>query len=568
MTSIAGFWSDGTANADVALSLRNEGRLPYEETQRIAISCARNDSPIEGCGGTTEIALPDGFSAGESNLTLRLPMGNATLDINYGGDAALSVDVVVPERILGVEREVWECYSDRDKSRNYEGDHGCYGWFSEVVEKWRSGSVVKVWGEGHPNYIRSTKEIFDERLAPLLNLEFQWVDNKTDANFVATFLNPSDDNYEDEQARCGYCWGFGGPTSRTQDDRGGWSEVDGGAFTIFHIERVEPILNDYENLKPYMTGIILHEGLHALAPTGHGEPSSVIGVMSSSTGYLTYMDKAILALNSHPLVEPGMTMGEVRKLIVLRDELLDNPQEDFDLQRFLERTYATLRHAESMRMKLRGGWLDANCGGSFGYHDWAAYEISHFLRWGDGRDDSQIAYLREGGKSFFIFYSDEAYADDADGWQHWTKVSGSWTKISREQLRDSTNWPLGNAKLHRSLGQLLYSNFRLTDNNGGFADEYDVKAVDRSDGKITLEIRYDNPFIEWGIDETLEITLVVDESTYEVDRYTWTRTSNDRDWCQTYNEEVVGIKYGTALKVPEEIIEKSRYALPTEFRVD
>lgn len=549
---------------DVALSLRNEGRLPYEETQRIAVSCAREGSPIEDCGGTTEIALPDGFSAGESNLTLRLPMGNATLNIDYGGDAALSVEVVVPERILSVEREVWECYSDRDKSRNFSGygSLGCYGWRSNVVEKWRSGSVVKIYGEGHPNYIRSTKEIFDERLAPLLNLEFQWVGDKADADFVATFLDD-----KEEWRKCGYCWGFGGPNSSIRDARGNWSEVDGGAFTIFHIERADAILNDYEKLKSYMTGVILHEALHALAPTSHAELGSVISIMASA-GYLTYMDKAILALNSHPLVEPGMTMGEVRKLVVLRDELLDSQQEDFDLQRFLERTYAALRHAGSMRMKLRGGWLDANCGGSFGYPDWAAYEISHFLRWGDGIDDSQIAYLREGGKSFFIFYSDEAYADDADGWQHWTKVSGSWTKISREQLRDSTNWPLGNAKLHRSLGQLLYSNFRLTDNNGGFADEYDVKAVDRSGGKITLEIRYDNPFIEWGIDETLEITLVVDESTYEVERYTWTRTSNDRDWCQTYNEEVVGIKYGTDLKVPEEIIEKSEYALPTEFRVE
>lgn len=550
---------------DVALSLRNEGRLPYEETQRIAISCARDGNPIEDCGGTTEIALPDGFSAGESNLALRLPMGNAALDIDYGGDTALTVNVVVPERILGVEREVWECYSDRDKSRNYEGNHGCYGWRSNVVEKWRSGSVVKVWGEGHPNYIRSTKEIFDERLAPLLNLEFQWVDNKATADFVATFRKPLDNDRE--WKRCGYCWGFGGPNSSIRDARGNWSEVDGGAFTIFHIEGADAILNDYEKLKSYMTGVILHEALHALAPTSHAEFSNVISVMAGM-GYLTYMDKAILALNSHPLVEPGMTMSEVRKLIVLRDELLDSPQEDFDLHKFLERTYATLRHAGSMRMKLRGGWLDANCGGSFGYPDWAAYEISHFLRWGDGRDDSQIAYLREGGRSFFIFHSDEVYADDADGWRHWTKVSGSWTKISREQLRDSTNWPLGNAKLHRSLGQLLYSNFRLTDNNGGFADEYDVKAVDRSDGKITLEIRYDNPFIEWGIDETLEITLVVDESTYEVERYTWSRTSNDRDWCQTYNEEVVGIKYGTDLKVPEEIIEKSEYALPTEFRVE
>lgn len=551
---------------DVALSLRNEGRLPYEETQRIAISCARKGSPIEDCGATTETALPDGFNAGESNLTLRLPMGNATLNIDYGGITGLSVDVVVPERILGIEREVWECYSDRDKSRNRQGNHGCYGWRSNVVEKWRSGSVVKVYGEGHPNYIRATKEIFDEWLAPLLNLEFQWIDNEANADFTATFL----DDY-DEWKRCGYCWGIGGATSFIRDNRGNWSEVDGGAFTIFHIESADPILNDYEKLKPYMTGVILHEALHALAPTSHAEPSSVISVMASA-GYLTYMDKAILALNSHPLIKPGMTMREVRGLVVLRDELLDSPQEDFDLHNFLERTYAALRHAGAMRMKLRGGWTDTNCGGSFGYPQWAAYEISHFLRWGDGRDDPQIAYLREGGKSFFIFHSDEAYTDTSDGWQHWAKGSSSWTKISREELLDSTNSSRRsreNAKLHSSLGLLLYTNFRLTDSNGGFADEFHVKTIDRSNGKITIEIRFNPSIGGWGReDATVEMTLVADEETYEVERYTWTRISNDRDWCQTYAEEAIDIEYGADIEIPKEIIEKSEYALPTEFRVD
>ena len=531
---------------NVALSMRNEGRLPYEETQRIAISCARDGNLIEDCGATTEIALPDGFDAGESNLTLRLPMGSATLNIDYGGDAALSVNVGVPERILGVEREVWECYSDRDKSRNYERNHGCYGWYSNVVEKWRSGSVVKVYGEGHPNYIRSTKEIFDEQLAPLLNLEFQWVDNKTDANFVAKFLNPSDDDYEDEQARCGYCWGFGGPTSGTQDARGNWSEVDGGAFTIFHLESADAILNDYEKLKSHMTGVILHEALHALAPTSHAELSSVISIMASAR-YLTYMDKAILTLNSQPLVKPGMTMSEVRTLVVLRDELLDGPQEDFDLHKFLERTYATLRHAGSMRMKTRGGLSD--CGRSYGYPKWATLEISHFLHW---PDNPQIVYLRDGNKSFFI-------ADTSDGWRHWAKGSRGWTQISFTDLMDST-WFFRNSKLHWMLAWFLKTNL--------VADELHMSAVERSNGKITLEIRF-NPFVVWGReDSTIEMTLVVNEETHEVERYTWSHTTNDRSYCPTSNEEAIDIEYGADLNIPKEIIEKSEYALPTEFRVD
>ena len=135
----------------------------------------------------------------------------STLDIDYGDDESLVVEVDVPERILGVDRDTWESYGDRSVSNNSERFNGCYGWYKPTVEKWRSGSTVHVWATGNDNYIRAFRETLDEQLALVLNLTFEWVEDENDADYVAILGVSESDARPDRWANCPHAWGCGGP---------------------------------------------------------------------------------------------------------------------------------------------------------------------------------------------------------------------------------------------------------------------------------------------------------------------------------------------------------------------
>ena len=541
--TVEGYWSDGTANVDLKLSLRNEGSLAFEGSQPISISCSLDDSAVDGCNANAELSLPDGFALAATDLTLRAPMGTMTLDIDYGGNAPLVVDIDVPERILGVDRGIWDCYSDRAVSNNKEGFRGCYGWHRTTVEKWDSGSTVRVWATGNENYIQAFRETLDERLAPVLNLTFEWVEDEQDADFVAILGVSKSDELPDRWASCTHAWGCGGVV----DVRSG--EVRKADLIIYHLDSHDRFLNDYPNLKRVLNGVFIHEALHGLAPTGHAERSKVILSSMHSANYLTYIDRAILSLNSHPFVEPGMTMSEVEPLIVFRDELLDDPQEELTSLDLLERTLSTLQKVDTVRMKVKGGSTGGRCDSKFGKREWATLEIGGF----DHPHDPRLAYLQDGNDSFFIFHSKEAAADHGDGWQHWQKTRSSWNLIGRDELWDSTAWWVKNSKLHHTIAELLW-----------YYDATDVEIIDQLDGKITLSAKY-NPTetSTFGLkDEQLTFNLVIDEDSYEVTSFEWIYHHRDRDYCHTYREEGQDIEYGVGIDIPDAIVERSEYALP------
>ena len=547
---VEGYWSDGTADIGLELTLRNEGSLALVGSQPIVVKCTLDDSALEGCDADTEIPLPDGFGPVASNLTLRVPMGLVKLDIDYGGDVPHIVYLNVPERILGVGKDIWACYSDRSVSNNSEGFNGCYGWYRPTAEKWRSGSTVRVWATGNANYIRAFRETLNEQLAPVLNLYFEWVEEEVDADFVAVLGVSKSDALPDRWPSCTDAWGCGGVV----DVRNG--EVRKADLIVYHLEYHDRFLNDYPNLKRVLNGVFIHEALHGLAPTGHAERSGVVLSVMRSAGYLTSIDKAILSLNSHPLIEPGMAMSQVKPLIVLKDELLDPPQEEeptsYDL---LEHTLATLQKVDTVRMKAKGGWSGGRCDSRFGNRQWATLGIAGF----DAPDDPRMAYLQDDNDSFFIFYSDEAAAAHGDGWQHWQESRGGWNLISREELWDRTAWWVRNSKLHHTISELLW-----------YYDKDDIEIVEQSDGRITLSAKYNpsetSPF---GLkDEQLTFTLAIDEDSYEVERFEWVHRNHDSTYCHTYSEEGKDIEYGVKIDIPANIVERSEYILPRLWKQD
>ena len=542
--TVEGYWSDGTANITLELSLRNEGGLALEGSQSIGVECTLEDSAIDGCDADTEVSLPDGFAPAETDLSFRVPTGTVKFYIDYGSDVPHIVSVNVAERILGVGRGIWACYGDRSTSSNSEGFNGCYGWYKPTVEKWRSGSTVRVWATGNDNYIRAFRETLDEQLAPVLNLYFEWVEEEVDADFVAVLGVSKSDRLPDRWPSCTDAWGCGGVV----DVRNG--EVRKADLIVYHLEYHDRFLDDYPNLKRVLNGVFIHEALHGLAPTGHAERSGVVLSVMRSAGYLTSIDKAILSLNSHPLIEPGMAMSQVKPLIVLKDELLDPPQEEelapYDL---FERTLATLQKVDTVRMKVKGGWSGGRCDSRFGKRQWATLEIAGF----DAPDDPRMAYLQDDNDRFFIFYSDEAAAVHGDGWQHWQENRAGWNLISREELWDRTAWWVRNSKLHHTISELLW-----------YYAEDDIEVVEQSDGRITLSVKYNpsetSPF---GLkDEQLTFTLVIDEDSYEVEQFQWIHRNHDSTYCHTYLEEGKDIEYGVKIDIPEAVVERSEYVLP------
>ena len=518
--TVGGYWSDGTANIDLTLSLRNEGSNAFYDSQLITVSCAHSGNAVDGCNADTEIALADGFGPIATNLTLRVPMGMIDIEIDYGDDKLSILQVNVPERILGVDRDVWECYSDRETPDN------CYGWHSKTVRKWHSNSTVKVWTTGNANYIRAFKETLNEQLAPLLNLNFEWVDDELEADFVAILGVSNSDELSNRWPSCVHYWGCAG----ILDVKNG--EVRAADLIIYHLDSHDRFLNDYPNLKRKLNGLIIHEALHALAPTGHAVRNKVVLSVMRSASYLTYIDEAILRLNSHTLVEPGMTMAQVESMIVFRDEMLDEMEEReptaYDL---LEYTLAALQKVDTVRMKIKGGNTGGRCKERFGIGEWATLEIGGF----DSPDDPRLAYLRDGNDSFFIFHSGKPEGLDGDGWHHWHKNRRNWKVIDRKELWDSTAWWVRNSKAHDTITQLLW-----------YYDENTVEIVNRSDGEITLSAEY-NPseLSTFGLkDERLTFTMVIDEDSHEIKRFKWIHHNRDWDYCNIYTEEAKDIEYG------------------------
>ena len=114
LLTVFGYRQDGTAEVELSVELRNDGDAPAQDSPTVTVECTLNGGPVSGCGGPLDgLVLPGGVGREEAALRLRAPMGaelRAVLD-----DGTASNTVVVPERIIGVERDTWECFSDRPR---------------------------------------------------------------------------------------------------------------------------------------------------------------------------------------------------------------------------------------------------------------------------------------------------------------------------------------------------------------------------------------------------------------------------------------------------------------------
>ena len=552
-STVLGYWSDGTADVKVTATLLNDGTLRLDGAQEITAICIAESDPRRDCREELRLSLPDGFAPASESFTLRLPMGATTLTFDYGQDEPLALDIDVPERILGVDRDVWECYADRPPEGFTLGPHndwmaGCSGWGKPTVEKWLNDFPVKVWATGHPDYIAVLETILSE-LSPILNSEFEWVDAEEDADFKAFVgvprseadsLGVSDPFYVTE------AWGF----ASANVNRG---EATSGYMVVWHSD-----LTGWVSRIDAIRAVTIHEALHALGPIHHrvplGHSSRPLSVMEvAKLGTLTPRERQLLETNSHPLVRPGLTMDTVRQLVVLTEELLDYPlieseaapDDPLDL---IWRAYVELERAGSASFRLSGGWTgDEACNQPFGVRRGPIeMSIGDFSLTGEWPDlDPALVHLD--------FYTSRFLIRREDGeWLHWwLSPEGAWEMVYREAVLTASSYWLWNGKLLATLRSVLWDG----------ASE-DISVEETADGNLRFQVTLDHSYAymwEWKpIDKSLDFTLVVDPKTFSVVGYTWELHRDPgvhSGPCLTFNEVAtdgrLGVDIAKLLDQPE-----------------
>ena len=471
------------------------------------------------CQEEFSLSLPDGFAPASDSFTLRLPMGTTTLELDYGESGPLALHSIdVPERILGVDRDLWECYADRPPGGvEIDGEvfDGCGGWSTPTVEKWLNDVPVKVWATGDLTHIAVLETALVD-LAPILNTEFEWVDSEEEADFKAFVGVPrsrvSDLGFDDDPKLVHY-WGFAS-----------WA-VNGGEATSGYIVIWQLDEAEFRSPIDSIRSVTIHEALHALVPIGHStRPVSIMG--GSSLNTWSPRDKQLIELNSHPLVRPGMSMDDVRKVIVLTDELLDYLELDSDASfddplDLVWRAYVALEEAGSVSFRLSGGECDRTFGVRRGPIEMTMGDFSLF------KDDPALLYLNIHPRQFYV-----AYSREDEEWGHWRlSPQGTWEKVARATVSGASPWWLWNGKLHAAIRSVLLD-----------GSPEDISIDETTHGNIRLQVTLDPSYVnmwDWTGRDSLDLTLVVEPETYTLVGYSWELHRNpgaNLDACLTYKE--------------------------------
>ena len=255
---VAGYWSDGTANVELDLTLANNGT---DEPYTVTFECTHNDAVIADCGSNITGDFETNTHPAIAQPILRLPQGETTITIDYGTEEVKSATAIVPERIVGVDREVWDCFSDTSNvypgyEENEDDDSfqgiGCAGWRRDRVIKWPVGEAIQLWSHGNDLYL----EILDEVLnyvGSLLNVTFETVETKDEARLtVHTGVAREDADFTGLED----CVDFGGCADTRFDEKG---QITSSNIAIWFTDT-----EDDKRREGYIRSATLHELLHAL----------------------------------------------------------------------------------------------------------------------------------------------------------------------------------------------------------------------------------------------------------------------------------------------------------------
>ena len=525
------YWSDGSANAVFETRLENVGSGMVIGEIQIVVSCLQDGEVIEECGGEYAVAVDGEDQSSVTLHTVRVPTGRTELHFAVGEEDVLSTEAVVPQRILSVDREVWECFSDTSNLRRHssrDSGVGCGGWRNEFVVKWPVGEPVRVWTSGDGEYQSIFNEVLDD-IGPILNLEFMPVGEKSRAQLSAYLGLPREDTRL-ERLGCNSAAGCA------------WFEIASDR-TIHEAELVVwPPLTSHDQVsrRHLIYSIALHELIHVL--TGmlhrHDDRTSVMSYDSLDYNTLGETDLELIRIASHRLVHPGMSFEEIGELLVFEDELVDPPVEgEASVKAILRRTHARLMDEGSAIFEIKGGW--PSCGSGF---DWAEYQIGEIRprtpRW---------VHFKNKSVNYYMIRTPAPMSS----LRYWFEVAGEWHETTvatvprLTSFRDSFSNPL-----------VLLSSINI------YGEDLESKVVSREGDLMTLETLLNGGDVRvgWSKNTTVYVKMEVETSEFKILNYEmyWTFDPYDLGVCGDYGVEARNVDYGSEFILPEAIRSEAR----------
>ena len=267
---------------------------------------------------------------------------------------------------------------------------------------------------------------------------------------------------------------------------------------------------------------MVHEFLHALG-LGHrhrdqGSIESYLNIVGSES--ILGMENTLLRLYFHPLVESGMTLGDIRSLIVFRDELLDHPDppESTPLEIWIK-AFAGLQEAGSAQFTIRGEL--SNCGEHSGSFGWAEYKIANF-----GWLNPRWVYYSEGETHYYaIDHGLSVYERNEELWNY---RSGQWSRATQAELAPDLAWPVTSYPFlpvpfdfaPHDVMQAVYG-----------VEPDDVRMVNSPADEITLEVTadLDSKFVGllYAPGESKYAKLILDRETFAILGYEYKHIQGD-----------------------------------------
>ena len=520
------YWSDGSANVVFETTLRNEGSDLVYGNIPIFVECVQDELVVENCGGAFEFGIDPKVQPNVLSQIIRVPQGETDLVFVHGEEESVSASASVPEKILGVDREIWECFSDtsnmrRDAKRDL--GVGCGGWRNEYVVKWEMGVPIRIWMSGDEHY----QEIFSGVLAdlePILSVEFETTRSERDAD-IEVFLGLPRDGTRIKDLRCNKAAGCA--VFNINSD---------GTIASAKLVIWPPLTSlDSTGADHMIYSIALHELLHVL--TGmlhrHHDRTSVMSYESLDYKTLSETDLALLRISSHPLVYPKMDFREVRELIVFDDELVDPPDDlDRSVRQILRRAHSVLMDSGTARYEIEGGWPSCNLRFSK-----AEYQIGNF----NPRSPRWVHFKSEENE----FYLIRPASPDLP-LQFWVLVSGRWRLMPADvvqqalSFRDSFTNPLS-----------MLSSINI------YGLDEDLKVISQEDGRQIMRVTMDGADVgaSWSRDTVLDVEMEVDLEDFAIERYemTWSFDPKESGVCRDYHVEARLLDQGVNFELPETV---------------
>ena len=523
------YWSDGSANVTFETTMMNLGSETVSGEMQISIACLQSGEVVEKCGGEYSVSLDGEDDRNVTRHTIRVPEGDTDLHFSIGDGEPLTAEVVVPRRILGVDREVWDCFSDTSNLRrevNRDSGVGCGGWRNDFVTKWAVGKPITVWSTGNDDY----ETIFDEvleYLGPLLNIEFERVDAKWMADLHVYLGLP-----RSERISGLGCNKAAGCTSFEIAPDGA---IIGAQLVVWPPASV---FTD-AGRKHLVYSVTLHELIHGL--TGmlhrHDDRTSLMSYDALDYTTLGVTDEALIRIVSDPLVEPGMRFSEVLELVVFEDELVDEiVPDEVTIKDVLRRAHAKLMDSESATYKISGGWIGCN----FLFTD-SRYSIGsarpRVSRWVHFQNETVDLYIIRSRSPLQLI-------------EFWTLVDGEWHSIQNLagqnalSFRDSFTSPL-----------TMLSSINL------YGDGVELEVVSETDEVLTLAVSLEGADVraDWSQNTRLDVELSVDTIDYTIPSYemTWGFEPHSEGVCDLYSVVATEGEYGVGFEFPDAILQDS-----------